>query len=204
MSAFPFRDEDLANQAEAFAQSITPAKARWQYCFEKATYSWTNKHGVTSLQPNARTHPVCDRILGIYKGSSEYRLQQIRRMGIDAAFEWAETRNTYGGRPFFYVGPMQAWNVGHLYFASVEKFPHVVKIGFSRRPRERLDDIERKHKIKLRVHPNDLLVGTLADEHWWHKNWSKNRISGEWFFAPQMTERSLPDFLVDHKNSEAA
>lgn len=204
MSAFPFREDDLAIQAEAFAQSITPAKARWQYCFEKSTYWYTDKYGRRELSPNVRTHAVCDRILGVYKGSSAYPLRQIRLKGIDAAFEWAGTLKRYSARPMFYVGPMQSWHVGHVYFARVRSHPHVVKIGFSRRVRDRVNDIETKCRSQLFVQPKQLLVGTLADEHWWHKNWSKHRISGEWFLDPFMSDRTLPSFLDQQQNSEAA
>jgi hypothetical protein len=92
---------------------------------------------------------------------------------------------------------MEAWHVGHVYFARLEDHPHVVKVGFSRRVRERLEDIESKCKSRLVVNPKELRVGTMADEHWWHRNWKASHISGEWFFDPFTTERSLPAFLIE-------
>ncbi|EJN04272.1 GIY-YIG nuclease family protein [Phyllobacterium sp. YR531] len=204
MSTFPFREEDLAIQAEAFAQSITPAKARWLYCFEKATFLKPLGNGEKLRVPHKRTLPICERILGIRKGRAWFRMHQIRHMGFDEAFAWAETRPIYQGTPFFGVGPMQAWHVGHIYFARVQSHPHVLKIGFSRRVADRLAEIESKCKTSVYVSPHGLKVGTLADEHWWHKNWNDFRISGEWFFDPHMSERTLPDFLADTHVSEAA
>jgi hypothetical protein len=98
---------------------------------------------------------------------------------------------------------MQAWHVGHLYYARVESHPHVVKIGFSRRLHERFEDIESKVKTKLFMHRGGAKPGTLADEHWWHAAWSRHNISGEWFFDPRMTDRTLPDFLIRQKQEAA-
>lgn len=207
MSVLPYSETQIADEIAAFADKITDAKARWCYCFERASYKSVSRYGGEEVQLNERTFPVCDRILGIYAGSASYRLRKIKALGIDAAFAWALTRDRRDPdmRPYFNVGPMQAWHVGHVYFARVESHPHVLKIGFSRRVRERLEDIESKNKTALVVRPRTLRVGTLADEHWWHKNWRDYRISGEWFFDPFQSERSLPEFLIaDQAKGRAA
>ncbi len=158
---------------------------------------------------NQRTIPVCGRILGRDVVTTRLRLGLLLTEGIEAAFEWGKQwderwKHLELSKPSYSVGPMQAWHIGHLYFARVASHPHVVKIGFSRRVRERLDDIASKAKVKVEMRPGEIRVGTLADEHWWHKNWEKCRISGEWFFDPRMTDRTLPAFLAQPEQAEAA
>lgn len=208
MSALPYSDSELAESATAFAEKITPAKERWRYCADRSTYIFPSKRYGTGPVLNLRTVKVCARILGTNEYSARLRLGRIMRDGIDEAWAWAEDWDKKPHRKnwpaTFAVGPMQAWHVGHLYFARCVAHPHVVKIGFSRRVRARLDDIESKAKTKIELHPGEIRVGTLADEHWWHKNWEKYRIAGEWFFDPHMPERTLPGFLVERDQAEAA
>lgn len=203
MSAIPYKSDDLAASLNTFATRIEPAAERWQYCFDRATYK--SRDG---LWINQRTLPVCGRIIGRLSPSSvAFRLGKIKRLGWDGALEWAKQWDADKPDWFpqtFAVGPLQQWHIGHLYFARVVSHPHVVKIGFSRRVRERFEDIESKCKTKLFMRPRDIRVGTLADEHWWHKNWAARRISGEWFFDPHTSDRSLPDFLAKHAQAEAA
>jgi hypothetical protein len=59
---------------------------------------------------------------------------------------------------------------------------------------DRLEDIESTVKQPLQL--DAVKVGTLADEHWWHKNWESLRISGEWFYLPRSNNRELPPFLA--------
>lgn len=207
MASVPYSESQLAESAASFAEKITPAKARWGYCFERASYTYSSPRHGKSVCLNERTMPVCGRIVGWRASCARYRLGLIRRHGLDGAFEWAAERDHDRPdwlRPTFFVDPMQAWHVGHLYFARVVSHPHVVKIGFSRRVRARLDDIESKAKAKIEMRPGEIRVGTLADEHWWHKNWDNYRISGEWFFDPHMQDRSLPAFLIDAAEKVAA
>lgn len=201
MAAIPYSEQHLAENAAAFAATITPAKERWEYCAARATYESRLGYGICV---NDRTIPVVARILGTSAGRAKLNLQRLRRKSFEDARAEANAFafELIGDR--FAVGPMQAWHVGHLYFARVVSHPHVVKIGFSRRVRARLDDIESKVKSKIEMRPGEIRVGTLADEHWWHKNWSDHRISGEWFFDPHMSDRSLPDFLREDTQSVAA
>jgi len=204
MASVPYSEAELADSAAAFAEKITPAKERWEYCFDRASYKQTTRGGEVKTFLNERTFPVVDRITGCTRGGAGYRLGKIRRLGLDAALAWDWGYKHIVAKPLLDVGPMQAWNVGHLYFARCVSHPHVVKIGFSRRVRERLDDIESKIKARIELRHGESRVGTLADEHWWHKNWSDLRISGEWFFDPHMTDRSLPAFLDETVQARAA
>lgn len=179
----------LAHAISDFAELMTPAKARWEYALSRTTYKWQSpRTGEISLQFNARTLPVVARFLGASVPMASLRLRRIRDNGFEDAAKWF----TWEDDPMA-VGPMEPWQIGHVYFAKVRGFPHVAKVGFSRRVRERIEDIESKAKAHLVV--DTLKVGTLADEHWWHHNWRSLHIAGEWFYWPKSTERSLPAFL---------
>lgn len=210
-ASVPYSERDLAESVATFAEKITPAMDRWNYCFSRATHPHRDKYGDRRLL-NIRTIPVCARLLGRDKGHVQSALGRIMHGGLDGAVECVRGMfDKYQGAikgfhpdQYFHVGPMQAWQVGHLYFARIVNHPHVVKIGFSRRVRERLEDIASKSKANIVLRPGELRVGTLADEHWWHKNWESYRISGEWFFDPRMSERTLPAFLAPVEQAEAA
>lgn len=204
MSALPYSPAVLAQEAADFAAKITPCRERWEYCLDRASYVYMNRYYGEMVGLHQRTLPVCDRILGVYPGCAQHRLAKLAALGFDGAEEWAKSRPVLSGVPFFKVGPMEAWHVGHVYFARLKSHPHVVKIGFSRRVRERLDDIESKCGSLIFVEPGELRVGTLADEHWWHHNWRATRISGEWFFDPFTMDRTLPAFLDRKPAMEAA
>ena len=196
-------EEQLADEVGEFAESIAPAKERWLYCLDRSTYTYVCADG-RELSPLADSAmPVCDRIVGCYRGSAKSRLAKIQTVGWDAAQEWAAGMTRQATRTYFYVGPMQPWNVGHVYFARIRTHPHVVKIGFSRRVRDRLDDIQSKTKSGLMIAEVGLEVGTLLDEHKWHRTQAANRITGEWFFDPSMADRTLPDFLQPSEEKAA-
>lgn len=200
---FAERDSTLAQAAADFAGKITPCRERWQYCFDSASFLFTTNRGYDVITLSTRTLPVCERILGIRKGSAALRMASLRDYGFDGAEERAAGWDWYEG-PYFTVGPMEAWHVGHVYFARLVNHPHVVKVGFSRRVRERLENVESKCKARIVLNPAELRVGTMADEHWWHRHWKATHISGEWFFDPAMTDRSLPAFLTPKRALEAA
>lgn len=202
MSILPISDAALAQEAADFAGRITPCHARWDYCFGRVAFYYQSKRGEI-LTFHTRTLPVCDRILGVPKGTAALKLAGLRDYGFAGAEARAAKWAWHKG-PYFTVGPMEAWHVGHVYFARLVTHPHVVKVGFSRRVRERVDDIEAKCKSRIRVEPAELSVGTLADEQWWHREWRANRITGEWFFDPASTARTLPEFLAPKPAMEAA
>ena len=202
MSSVPYSDAFFAESAAKFADNITPAKMRWEYSFQACTFIKPDSVVGPYRAINMRTVPVAARLLGVSNSRIKLNFFRLGTMGYDDAVEASRKRLSIV-RDWFAVGPMQAWLVGHIYFARLIDHPHVVKIGFSRRVRERLDDIESRVKAKIELRKGELRVGTLADEHWWHKNWEKFNISGEWFFDPHMSDRSLPAFLTK-QDAEAA
>ena len=192
MVSLPFRAADLADEMRAFAASIEEAKPRWLYCLDrvKRVSVWKGQQYPSYSQAAAK---ICERILGAGTYVSLPRFSKLEELGYEEAN--AKSR-TFNGRPAYGVGPLEAWHIGHVYFARVESHPHVLKIGFSRRVRDRLEDIESEAKTKLVVRSGHLKVGTMADERWWHDDCAKFKIDGEWFFDPKSSDRTLPHFLA--------
>jgi len=193
--------ERLTDEVNAFAESIDPALARWRYAARAGSYQFYSKHREEWAEAlNQKAVPSLARLLGISPARAKLRLSQIIRCGIEdtiaVAAKYDALRVTDLLPPYLHVGPLPQWCLGHVYFARVKTHPHILKIGFSRRVRDRLEDIAAKNKIDLIVPEGHLKVGTQADEHWWHSDWSRYRIDGEWFFDPKSSERSLPDFLT--------
>lgn len=197
MASIPLSEARLTEQAREFVASIDAPRPRWEYCLTASHYRYRTDRGEVVLQPNARSIPTAAKVLGRRKFWAERGLRELRRYGYEGAeAREAESRKRFDYLPaLFEVGPLKAWEAGHVYFARVVDAPHVVKIGFSRRVHERIDDIEREHRVRLFVEPRGLQVGTLLNEQKWHRNWGKFNIAGEWFFDPFMTERTLPAFL---------
>lgn len=192
-------DAGLVAEVNAFAKSIEPLVSRWKYAHRVAYYEHhSEKYGLSRCINLKAVKPLA-RLLGVSEASVKLRLSLIDSKGIEGALEYGAAQDAKRYRaefpPFFHVGPLNAWCIGHVYLARVESHPHVLKVGFSRRVRDRLEDIASKHKIGLLVPEKHLKVGTQADEHWWHKNWARFHIEGEWFFDPHLSERALPDFL---------
>lgn len=183
-----FNKDALAEQCAKFAETISPCEQRWAYCYDRATFWYQDKHGRTSRVINERSVPTVERITGAR--GAVFRLAKIGSIGLGEALRY---RFRISDRMLLTVGVMEPWHVGHVYFARLADYPHVMKIGFSRRVRERLEDVESRAKAKLLV--PGLLVGTLLDEQWWHKKYESFRISGEWFFDPARDDRSIPAFL---------
>lgn len=179
----------MATQCAKFAESISSCEQRWAYCFARATFWYQSKHGLTSRVIDQRSVPTVERITGC-RGAA-FRLAKIGSIGMEEALHY---RFRVSERMLLTVGVMEPWHIGHVYLARLADYPHVMKIGFSRRVRQRLEDVESKAKLRLLV-PR-LIVGTMLDEQWQHRQYQDFRISGEWFFDPASSERSLPPFLA--------
>lgn len=186
----------LAEQVAQFAEQHTPAKPRWEYALARTSHRRRLDDGRIITLLSERTFPVVARFLGVRQSRAAWWLRTMKREGgFEAAHAWL---SRFNDDPLT-VGTLEPWQIGHVYFARVADMPHVAKVGFSRRVAERIDDIETKTKSRLIV--DTLKVGTLADEHWWHRNWRSLHISGEWFFWPQSSDRSLPAFLAQEREA---
>lgn len=197
MPRMPIRDSELVEKVQAFASSIEAAKPRWLYCLSRVKQGH-DYNGKSFIGYAERTVKASERIIGRFSPSA-HRYSRLDELGFEGAVQAARDAR-FPSEPYT-VGPIEPWHFGHVYIARVATHPHVVKIGFSRRVRDRLEDIESKHRIALDMAPDHLKVGSVLDEHWWHNNWRKFRISGEWFFDPFRTEREMPPFL---QQAEAA
>lgn len=175
-------DADMTAEVLAFAARIEPQNARWGYCLRSGTYLAPGIGGGDWFYLNRKSFPVCARILGI----PTWRAQST--MGRLLNFPDKVKPGALA------VGPLQPWLIGHVYFARLRRFQHIMKIGFSRRVHERLSDLERQTGEEF-ARPIATRVGTALDEQWRHRHWQEHRISGEWFFDPQMADRTLPSFL---------
>ncbi len=199
MARIPLSEAELTEQASAFVAGIEPARARWEYCLPASHYRYRRPDGRIVLCPNPGSMATSAKILGRRKFWVERGFHDMRLLGFDGAQARDEERHgkhrSLGMQPLFDVGPLKAWEAGHVYFARLVEAPHVLKIGFSRRVHERIDDIERQHRVRLFVEPHGLQVGTHLNEQKWHRSWRSANIMGEWFFDPFMTERTLPGFL---------
>lgn len=193
-------EANLAEQVAEFSAQIEPALVRWRYASRAGTKVHESSRYGKSEVVNQRAVPALARLLGVSKVSTRHKLAVISRLGFDDAVEFGRQfdakRLTDILPDYFAVGPLQQWCCGHVYFARVKSHQHVLKIGFSRRVRDRLEDVAAKHKTSLLVPAGHLKVGTQADERWWHADWAKFHIQGEWFFDPKSADRSLPHFLT--------
>lgn len=183
-----FNKDALAEQCSKFVEQVSPCDQRWAYCYDRATYWHQYRNGKTARVINRRSVQAVERITGSYGGL--FRLEKIAKIGLAEALKY---RFAASDRPLLTVGVLEPWHVGHVYIARLADHPHIMKIGFSRRVRERLEDVQHKAKAKLLL--PYLQAGTLLDEHWWHKRYEAFRISGEWFFDPDKADRSVPSFL---------
>jgi hypothetical protein len=177
----PYSRKPDDDALQAFVASIDGARERWTYVHDRAETTGTDP----IIAPATRVMNA-----GYVPSSVALRLRAMtRKGGFAGADAWL---TEHGGRGMV-VGPFQAWNAGWVYFASVRSHPHVLKVGFSRRPLERIEDVARKIGTDLRC--DVFRAGTHVDERWWHSSWRRYRIAGEWFFNPKSADRSLPAFL---------
>lgn len=191
----------LAQEVADFAAKITAGDDRWAYAYRSSAYLHTWK-GRTSVCFHEKSARALSRILGGNASSVQRRLSMIADKGSVAAARAYRLELLKGAgldRDPFAVPALEPWHLGHVYFARLAERPHVLKVGFTRRLHDRLEDIE--SKSHTRFGDVAVRVGTMSDEAWWHHHMKSSCISGEWFFDPDMQDRSLPAFLLQ---SEAA
>jgi len=186
----------LVEEIRQFAEQITPADGRWQYAYNATAYLFTNRHGVRSVSFHDKSVKAIARLVGRGVWSTQYALRMIRDHG---GIDGARARMSGVNRDPLAVSALEPWHLGHVYFAWLKNYPHVVKIGFSRRVHDRLEDIERS--AHERIGKVQTQVGTAASESWWHHDWRAFRVDGEWFFDPRSADRTLPEFLREKETA---
>jgi len=186
---------DLADEVAAFAERHAPAEARWLYALKTGS-----KITAEGRRYVLKAMPSLSRFLGYHTPSMlPSHLSRIEEWGVDGARKVLQARSAFWrDHDPYSVCAIEPYQIGHVYFARLTAMPHVAKVGFSRRVHQRLDEIESKAG-HLTI--DTLLVGTMADEHWWHDNWKSLHISGEWFFWPRSIDRSLPPFLAQQREA---
>lgn len=192
----------LASEVEAFADKIADRDPRWLYAYSACAhrFKWprTGRIEVGFYEKSAR---AVGRILALDAAAVQRRLAYIKTCGtVDAAWEALKADCRHTTPIGFEVPTLERWNLGHVYFARLRKQPQIVKIGFSRRLHDRLEDIEASTQSSFGEVA--VRVGTMADEYLWHRKLRDHQIDGEWFFDPAMAACELPPFLT--KQAEAA
>lgn len=114
-----------------------------------------------------------------------------RRGSFAAYLEWRSRPPALP--PMREPGPLPEDAYGHVYFARVQEFPHVIKIGFSRNPESRMKQLQRETGQAHLVEKT--LPGTKVDEAIAHIAFFKTHIVREWFFDPKQDDRTPPPFL---------
>src|SRR6185437_3092056 len=142
----------LASDVAAFAAATAEADARWTYAVRTATYTYVDKKG-RSWENSlcGKTVAPLTRFIGCNHTRSSFGLRCMRILSLGSVGAAREAYFSDGHREGwpdpYRVGPVEPWQIGHVYFARVKNFPHVVKIGFSRRVHDRIEDIESQNRI---------------------------------------------------------
>lgn len=115
-------------------------------------------------------------LLGIKSDGVRNRVEVVRRRGSVA--KAIDDLATWHPRPW----PVPALDyglLGFVYAMEAVDFPGVVKVGFSRNPRDRLKGLEQKHRIRLRLLCQ--APGTEFSEHLVQHDFVRFAVAGEWF-----------------------
>lgn len=105
-------------------------------------------------------------------------------MGLEAALDAARKINDdIPGRarfkpPRLYKEPRYPNVIGYVYFLRIDNH---IKLGFSLKPLTRIGDIAGNHFAE--VSAAVIIAGNQADEKKLHRQFRRDRVAGEWFFA---------------------
>jgi len=78
--------EKLAEQIEAFSDSVAPARERWAYCLDRSTYTYRCADGRVLHPISDASLGACDRIIGCYRGVADIeQREEAQRIAERAA-----------------------------------------------------------------------------------------------------------------------
>lgn len=126
-------------------------------------------------------------LLGLKNDGVQHRVKVVRRHGsVKAALaDYNSWLPNAWAVPALDFGLM-----GFVYAMEAVDFPGVVKVGFSRSPRERLRGLEQKHRIKLRLLCQ--APGTEFSEHMVQHEFARFAVAGEWFDTSGILRERMP------------
>jgi hypothetical protein len=140
---------------------------------------------------------VAARVTGYSADKLRARIGLVRRRGYDGAIRFLAGLTPYAN-PFDDVAPLDAGLIGWVYRAECEDEP-VIKIGLSRDPEQRMQDLRRKYGPRMKL--ISVKSGTMLDEFAEHRRlrFAGACIVGEWFWRDDADRAAaMPDFLLSH------
>lgn len=148
------------DQLRAFVERVERIEERLEYVLSAL-------RPCRGISPGAmnRAFNLASAILGVEYVVGKRILQLADAGRADLALPW--------------VGPLDAGLVGHVYWARSERFPNLVKIGFSTDVPKRIAVLSQKYRAPMEVVRTK--EGTMLDEHAEHCRLAECRQFGEWF-----------------------
>jgi hypothetical protein len=139
-----------------------------------------------------RAYRAGGQLLGVRGNVVKDRVRAIRRKGgLSATLASLEKWMPY--TPWD-VPELDGDHLGFVYAMAAVDYPGVVKIGFSRSPRQRLVALQREFRIRL-----DLIhyaAATEFDEHLIQHSMADFGLAGEWFDLGRSWEAAIPEIRL--------
>jgi hypothetical protein len=170
--------------------AISDDRAVYEYCWDRAHPYVRRRDDLAATL----FHRV-GLMLGVASDTARHIVSAMSRHGGLEGYErW---REGFRAEP---LGPSCArvGQVGFVYYARLLRYPHVLKIGFSRFPVRREAELEAEFDQGLRI--EEIAPGTVIDEVCEHIAAGRRYIRREFVFAPEHEDvrpGQIPPFLLD-------
>ncbi|KLK91398.1 hypothetical protein AA309_20055 [Microvirga vignae] len=135
---------------------------------------------------------AASKLLGWARALTRTRMMMIEERGLWGAAAFLES--VYGHDELFRVSSLDRRLLGWVYVARLRDDRDVLKVGFSRNPEARIEKLSQEYGVRLEL--VSTTPGTMLDEFADHCSRGPSGILGEWFFAPGIKGRTIPDFLL--------
>lgn len=130
------------------------------------------------LVPNAdRAFVEAGRLMGCTTDTAVHRARAWQRKGSLAAVDAAHS--SWAGGPLWHVATLDKERGGYVYGMSAVDYPGIVKVGFSRDPEVRCQQLQRDHGVALKL--LTYVPGTMLDEHLLQVAMAGQSLANEWF-----------------------
>lgn len=135
-----------------------------------------------------RAYRAGGQLLGVGSGVVKDRVRAVRRRG-GLGPVLADLEGWMTWQPWE-VPQLDGDLLGFVYAMVAVDYPGVVKIGFTRSPRQRLAALQREFGIRLEI--AHYAPGTEFDEHLVQHSMAEHGLAGEWFDLNGTWEASMP------------